>query len=137
MLRSAAVSRDFWKIAGGWLEADRAEYRLATTHLKAGDAKTALSHAKECLAIIEANGSDPYEAFFAHEVIARARLAAREFPAVRRNREEMESLLPRIADESARSYAAEQLAKLDASIPAPRERVPRTPKSAALKSPWK
>ena len=137
MLRCAFVSRDFWKIAGGWMEAERSEYRLAMSHLKAGDAKTALVHAKECLAGIEANGADPYEAFFGREAIARAHLAARHGDSARRERDAMEALLPSIADESSRKYAEGEFAKLDASLPAPRERTPRPPKHGALKSPWK
>jgi hypothetical protein len=137
MLRCAFVSRDFWKIAGGWMEAERSEYRLAMSHLRAGDARTALSHAKECLACIEANGSDPYEAFFAREAIARAHLSARHADAARRERDAMAALLPSIADEGSRRYAEGEFAKLDGSLPAPRERAPRPPKAGALKSPWK
>jgi hypothetical protein len=137
MLRCAFVSRDFWKIAGGWMEAERSEYRLAMSHLKAGDAKTALGHAMECLAVVEANGSDPYEVFFAREAIARAHLAARHGDSARRERDAMSALLPSIADEQSRSYAEGEFAKLDAALPAQRERAPRPPKSGALKSPWK
>lgn len=137
MLRCASVSRDFWKIAGGWMEAERSEYRLAMSHLKAGDSKTALGHGKECLSIVESNGADPYESFFAREAIARARLAGREIGGARRERDAMAALLPSIADENSRKYAEGELAKLDASIPPPRERAPRPPRSGALKSPWK
>ena len=137
MLRCAFVSLDFWKIAGGWMETERAEYRLAMSHLKAGDAKNALGHARQCLAVIEANGSDPYEAFFAREAIARAHLGARHSDSARRERDAMAALLPSIADEGNRSYAEGEFAKLDASLPEPRERAPRPPKSSGLKSPWK
>ncbi len=137
MLRCAFVSRDFWKIAGGWMEAERSEYRLTMSHLKAGDAKSALGHAKECLAIVESNGSDPFEAFFAREAIARANLAGRNAGAARREHEAMTALLPSIADESARKFAADELAKLATDLPAPRERTPRAPKAGVLKSPWK
>jgi hypothetical protein len=137
MLRCAFVSRDFWRIAGGWLEAERAEYRLAMSHVKAGDAKSALSHAKECLAIVGANGADAFESFFAREAVARAQLAAGYAGAARRERDDMAALLPAIADEDARKMAETELAKLDASIPAPRERAHRPPKAGVLKSPWK
>ena len=137
MLRCALISRDFWKIAGGWLEAERSEYRLTMSHLKAGDARSALGHAKECLSVVEANGSDPFEAFFAREAIARASLAGRNAGAARREHEAMTALLPSIADEGARKFAQDELAKLAADLPAPRERTPRAPKAGVLKSPWK
>jgi hypothetical protein len=49
----------------------------------------------------------------------------------------MAALLPSIADEGSRRYAEGEFAKLDGSLPAPRERAPRPPKAGALKSPWK
>lgn len=112
MLRAAVVARDFWRIAGGWMEEERAEYRLAMSHVKAGDAKGALAHAQECLRIVEANGGDPGEAFFAREAIARARLAGHDAAGAAAERAAMESLLPQIADEGFRAFAAGELAKL-------------------------
>jgi hypothetical protein len=137
MLRAAQISLDFWKIAGGWMEEERAEYRVTMSHLKAGDAAGALAHAESCLRIVEANGADPYEAFFAREAVAKARLAAGDVDAARTEREAMNALLPTIADEENRAYAAGELAKLDAAIEPPKKRAPRPPKPSPLKSPWK
>src|SRR5262245_18716266 len=67
MLRCAFVSRDFWMIAGGPKEAGLAEYRLAMSHLKAGDARAALSHANEYLRITNESDKDPGDVFFSHE----------------------------------------------------------------------
>ena len=64
-------------------------------------------------------------------------MAAGSAGAARRERDAMAALLPSIADESGRKYAEAELAKLDALIPAPRERAPRPPKAGLLKSPWK
>jgi hypothetical protein len=113
MLRAARVSRTFWKISGTWKEVERAEYRLAMSHIKAGHAQTALAHAQRCQALVEENGSDPGEAFFAHEAIARAHLAADRIGAAREAREAMAALLPKVTDESFRTYCGGELAKLD------------------------
>lgn len=70
MLEAARASRECWARAGGWVEAERAEYMLAKCHLAAGDAATALDHARRCVAICEANGADAFERFFAQGVAA-------------------------------------------------------------------
>jgi hypothetical protein len=116
MLRAAVVARRFWGIAGGWMETERAEYRLALSNIKARNAEAALRHGEECLRIVEANGSDAGEAFFAHEAIARARLAAGDKAAAKRERDRMAEILPTIADEEFRSFAAGELPKLDADL---------------------
>jgi hypothetical protein len=116
MLRAARVSREFWAIAGSWKEVERAEYRLAMSHIKAGKIDSALAHARRCLALVEENGTDPGEAFFAHEAIARAHLAAEQTRAAREARTTMAELLPRVTDESFRAYCAGELAKLDDAL---------------------
>lgn len=118
MLHAAQVSRHFWAIAGGWMEAERGEYRLAMSHIKAGDAATALRHAQHCHRIVIENGNDAGEAFFAHEAIARSHLAAGDAAAARIEREVMVALVPTVADEGFRSFCAEELAKLDAELAA-------------------
>jgi hypothetical protein len=117
MLRAAFISRDFWAIAGGWMQAERAEYRLAMSHIKAGDPVTALAHARRCLAVVEENGADPGEAFFAHEAVARAMLAGGNGPGARAEREIMTGLLPKVPDDSLRQFCAEELEKLEADLP--------------------
>ena len=72
MLDAAHASLEFWARAGGWLEAERAEFMLAQCHLAAGDAATALGHAEACAAICERNGADDFELFFAQGVTALA-----------------------------------------------------------------
>ena len=113
MLRAARAGRDFWAIAGSWKEVERAEYRLAMSHIKAGKLEPALAHARRCLTLVEENGTDPGEAFFAHEAIARAHLSAEQTRAAREERATMAELLPQVADESFRGYCAGELAKLD------------------------
>ena len=74
MLRAAQIARQQWQRAGGWLEVERAEYRLALCWLAAGDAAQALQHARQCEAVVRAQGEPPLELFFAAEAVA---LAAR------------------------------------------------------------
>lgn len=113
MLRSAAIAREFWGIAGGWMETERAEYRLAMSHLKAGNAAEALQHARACFEIVEQNGFDPGEEFFAREAIVRVSVANADFETARRERAAMSEVLPKITDEGFREYCAGELAKLD------------------------
>ena len=70
MIQAAQAARHFWALAGGWLETERAEYRLANSWLKAGDARQARVHAEQCLAIVDEHGGVLLERFFAFEVMA-------------------------------------------------------------------
>jgi hypothetical protein len=74
MMRAAQVARTHWERAGTWREVERAEYQLSLCWLAAGDAKRAMEHAKTCDAIVQQNGDEPLEVFFAAETLA---LAAR------------------------------------------------------------
>lgn len=116
MLRAAAIGREFWGIAGGWTEAERAEYRLAMSHIRAGDPQRALDHAARCLSIVSENGSDPGEEFFAHEAFSRARIAAGEIAAARLERDAMAALLARVSDGGFRRFCEQELAKLDRAL---------------------
>ncbi|MDE1113476.1 hypothetical protein OS119_27475 [Klebsiella pneumoniae] len=46
MLEAAKLALDYWKVAGGWMQEERAEYRLAMSLLKAGEAGQAKQHAE-------------------------------------------------------------------------------------------
>lgn len=75
MLENAQAARKFWEQAGTWKEVERAEYRLAFSHLKAKMAEEALRHAELCRHTIATNGNDRFEMFFAHEALAHSYLA--------------------------------------------------------------
>lgn len=84
-LRAAALlARTTWERAGTWVEVERAEYRLAMTHLALGDPQAAVAHAETCLAMCRGNGGDPGELAFACAAVGRACAAA---GATRRARE--------------------------------------------------
>ena len=76
MILAAQTARRCWAIAGGWLETERAEYRLAMTWLQAGDRALARQHAQNCLVIVEANNAPALERFFGWEALGRVERAA-------------------------------------------------------------
>jgi hypothetical protein len=76
MILAAETGREFWGRAGTWLETERAEYRLAKTWLKAGDAARAHRHARQCLQIVQTHGKVALEHYFGLEVLALAQRAA-------------------------------------------------------------
>ena len=76
MLHAAQVARQYWALAGTWLETERAEYRLAMSWCQAGDFAQARQHAQNCLEIVHANASVPLEVFFGWEALARVERAA-------------------------------------------------------------
>ena len=75
MILAAQTARQFWEIAGNWLNIERAEYRLAQTYLKAGDRRMALFHANQCLEVSTANNAEALELFFGFEALALAEKA--------------------------------------------------------------
>lgn len=75
MLSAAQAARKYWEIAGGWMEVDRAEYRLAISNLKAGKLEDALKHARNCESICRENNADEFELFFAHEALTKVNRA--------------------------------------------------------------
>ncbi|MCY7314208.1 MAG: hypothetical protein LH480_00850 [Rubrivivax sp.] len=75
MIEAAQLASRFWQRAGGWLEDERAEHRLAEVWLKAGDAAQAQVHARRCLDIVAASGDAPLERFFGQVVLGRAAAA--------------------------------------------------------------
>lgn len=112
MLEAARAGRDFWALAGGWMEVERAEYRLAMSCIRAGLPDDAGRHARECLRIVRENGSDPAELFFAHEAGARACVAAADRSGAEAAARDAAAALAGIADEDFRTYCSSELAKL-------------------------
>ena len=75
MLQAARIGREFWGRAGTWLQVERAEYRLALSHLQAGEPSTALQHAEQCLQIVREQDAPALEWYFGYEALARAQQA--------------------------------------------------------------
>ena len=72
MLVAAQTGLTYWKLAGTWLEEERAEYRLTRCLLQAGDAKGATESAQRCLVVCQGKDAPAFELFFAHAVLALA-----------------------------------------------------------------
>lgn len=116
MLRAAEAARVYWEKAGTWVNVERAEYRLAMTHLARGHADRAIAHAERALAIVDANGPNPGEAFFGWEVLCRARLLAGETAGATAARDAAADCVPRVEDEGFRRFCVDALAALDARL---------------------
>lgn len=113
MLTAAAMSRRAWGHAGGALQVERAEYRLALCHAVLDQGAAALRHAQQCLLICQAEGSDPVELFFAQEAIARAHLAGANADAAAGARLQTQALLPGISEaDGLRAWCAAALETL-------------------------
>ena len=72
MVAAAAAALKYWKLAGTWLEEERAEHRLACSLLEAGDSTRATQSARRCIEICEHNQAPAFERFFAYAALARA-----------------------------------------------------------------
>ncbi len=70
MVVAAEGGLRYWRLAGTWLEEERAEYRLARSLLQAGDHAAAVEHARRCVDICAANDAPPFERFFGYAVLA-------------------------------------------------------------------
>ena len=111
IILAAQTARHYWAIAGTWLETERAEYRLASTWLQAGDPARAREHAQACLEIVAAHDGPALERLFGWEALGLVERAAGNTTghaqALARAREAFEQL-----DESDKSWCAASLEKL-------------------------
>jgi len=117
MLRAAQAGLLHWAACGGWLETERAAFRLASAAARAGDAAQAVAAATQCLDLCEKNRADAFERFFAHAVLARARHLAANEEGFRSAKAAALSCHAAIEPDNLRWCAAE-LAALDALGPA-------------------
>ena len=78
MIRAAEGGLKYWKLAGTWLEEERAEHRLTRSLLQSGQPHAAIASAARCVNVCEQNSAPPFELFFAYAVLALARRAAGE-----------------------------------------------------------
>jgi hypothetical protein len=76
MVHAAEVGLKYWQLAGGWLEAERAEYRLARSLLQAGRATDAAQAAQRCLAMCEQHDAPAFERVFGFAALSMALRAA-------------------------------------------------------------
>ena len=81
MVAAAEGGLKYWKLAGTWLEEERAEYRLARSLLQAQNHASAVAHAERCVDVCIANNASPFERFFGYAVLAIAQLRGGDRPA--------------------------------------------------------
>jgi tetratricopeptide (TPR) repeat protein len=76
MIAAALSGLQYWKLAGTWLEEERAEYRLTRSLLQAGDPDRAIQSAERCIDVCKRNNAPPFEQFFGYVALALAQRAA-------------------------------------------------------------
>jgi hypothetical protein len=113
MLAAATAALRYWKLAGTWLEEERAEYRLSRCQLQAGMAREAAVSAERCVAVCRRNGASAFEQFFGFAVLALAQQRAGEREASEANRAEALRQLEQVSDEE-RQWCSADLAELTA-----------------------
>lgn len=115
MVLAAETSRKHWGLTGGWLEIERAEYRLANTFLKAGRIEEAANHAQACLEISKANSADELELFFANEAVAMVELARNQKLMAVAAVDEMKNLFAKMSADN-QPWCKDSLEKLAARV---------------------
>jgi tetratricopeptide (TPR) repeat protein len=116
MVIGAEGALEFWKLAGTWLEEERAEYRLTRSLLKARQPAPAIASAERCVAVCRANDAPPFEQFFAYAVLALARRAAGEHEAAAAAQSLAWQMYAQVPEDE-RQWCADDLAELDAQEP--------------------
>ena len=120
MLAAAQGGLDYWRRAGGWLEEERAEFRLSSSRRAAGEYDGAILRAERCLALCRAHDAPPIEHFFGLAALALAQRSAGLADEFERTREAARECHARI-DPDERSWCEATLALLardeDAAAP--------------------
>ena len=70
MIVAANGGLTYWKLAGTWLEEERAEYRLTRSLLQAGKPHAAIQSAARCIDVCKLNNAPAFEQFFGYAVLA-------------------------------------------------------------------
>ena len=108
MVRAARTALLFWRQCGGWLEHERAEYRLASSLLRAGAPVLAAEAARRCLAVCVANHAPPFERFFGHVMLAVASKALGDGETFKLAREAALACHAQLDDDERTSSAADR-----------------------------
>jgi hypothetical protein len=75
MIVAANGGLTYWRLAGTWLEEERAEYRLTRSLLQAGKPHAAIQSATRCIDVCRLHNAPAFERFFGYAALA---LAQRE-----------------------------------------------------------
>lgn len=112
MIFAAKLGRTYWEISGGWKEIERAEYRLASSFLKAGHFDLAFDHAQNCFNIVVENNSDPLELFFAYEILALVEKERKNETSFKKNVEQLKLAYIKLRTED-QPYCEKTLRKIE------------------------
>ena len=112
MLVAARAGLRYWRIAGGWLEEERAGYRLARSCLHASEPAAAVQAALNCLAVCDANDAPAFERFFGHAALALAQRAAGDVAAFETSRQAARHWLEQVPQDE-RAWCDADLAELE------------------------
>jgi hypothetical protein len=113
MVAAAEAGLRYWRLAGTWLEEERALYRVARSRMLAGDPEGASDSAQACLDVCAINDASPFERFFGYAMLALARRAAGDKAGFATARAEALRLHARIAAEE-QPWCRSELAALGA-----------------------
>jgi hypothetical protein len=72
MVAAARGAVTFWRLAGTWVEEERALYRLARSLIAAKQPDAAIESGVQCVRVCLANEAPAFERFFAYAVLASA-----------------------------------------------------------------
>jgi len=70
MIAAAETGLRYWKLAGTWLEEERAEYQLSRCQLRVGEIDAAMASIGRCIDVCVRNNAEPLELFFGYAVQA-------------------------------------------------------------------
>ncbi len=113
MIAAANGGLKYWKVAGTWLEEERAEYRLTRSLLKAGRAAAAIESATRCIEVCAMNDAPVIERFYGYTVLAVAQRAARDMAAFEASRSAALALYEQLPA-SERTWCESEIAELGA-----------------------
>lgn len=113
MIVAAKGGLKYWKLAGTWLEEERAEYRLARSLLQAGQPHAAIASATRCIDVCTSNSAPPFEQFFGRAVLALAQRAAGDSGSFAASRAHAIALFGQIPEDE-RQWAQSTLRELGA-----------------------
>ena len=99
MTDAARAALAYWKRAGGWIEEERAEYRLSCSLLRAGEPHEAAERARRCLAICDLHGASALERFYGTLALAHADRALGDRASYQRLRDRARALHASMPDD--------------------------------------
>lgn len=99
MIAAAEAALKYWKLAGTWLEEERAEYRLTRSLLQGGEHGAAIQGALHCIQVCERNNAPAFEQFFGYAALALAQRSAGDLRSFEVSRKQALQLFEQVPQE--------------------------------------